>query len=147
MEPLFGRKAEVCGESFPTVKIWRYLEVLGYIPLENVKCLLYLLSSKMRRYWSWPFILWCYNFTCLNICMGFPGVAAVNNPPANAGDTNDVDSIPGRISWSRRWQPTPGFLPGIFHMQWSLVGYSPWGHRVGHNWACTRTCKHMQINS
>ena len=77
MEPLFGRKAEVCREPFPTVKIWRCLEVLGYISLENVKCLLYLLSSKMCRYWSWPFILWCYNFICLNICMGFPGVAVV----------------------------------------------------------------------
>ena len=24
---------------------------------------------------------------------------------------------------------TPGFLPGEFHGQRSLVGYSPWGHR------------------
>ena len=27
------------------------------------------------------------------------------------------------------WQPTPGFLPGKFHGQRSLVGYSPWGHK------------------
>ena len=147
MEPLFGRKAEVCGEPFPTIKIWRCLEVLGYISLENVKCLLYLLSSEMCRYWSWLFILWWYSFICLNICMSFLGVTAVNNPPANAGDTNDVGSTLGRISWSRKWQPTPVFLPGKFHIQRSLVGYSPWGHRVGHNWACTHTCKHMQINS
>ena len=26
--------------------------------------------------------------------------------------------------------PTPVFLPGEFHGQNSLVGYSPWGHRV-----------------
>ena len=25
------------------------------------------------------------------------------------------------------WQPTPVFLPGEFHGQRSLVGYSPWG--------------------
>ena len=25
-------------------------------------------------------------------------------------------------------QPTPVFLPGEFHGQRSLVGYSPWGH-------------------
>ena len=31
--------------------------------------------------------------------------------------------IPGR----RVWQPTPLFLPGEFHGQRSLVGYSPWG--------------------
>ena len=27
----------------------------------------------------------------------------------------------------RKWQPTPAFLPGEFHGQRSLVGYSPWG--------------------
>ena len=33
----------------------------------------------------------------------------------------------GKISWSRKWQPTPVFLPGKFCGQRSLVGYSPWG--------------------
>ena len=28
--------------------------------------------------------------------------------------------------WRRKWQPTPVFLPGEFHRQRSLVGYSPW---------------------
>ena len=32
----------------------------------------------------------------------------------------------GKIPWSRKWQPTPVFLPGEFHGQRSLVGYSPW---------------------
>ena len=27
----------------------------------------------------------------------------------------------------------PGFLPGEFHGQRSLVGYRPWGCRVGHD--------------
>ena len=31
--------------------------------------------------------------------------------------------------WRRKWQPTPVCLPGEFHGQRSLVGYSPWGHR------------------
>ena len=40
-----------------------------------------------------------------------------------------------KISWSRKWQPPPVFLPENFHGQKSLVGYSPWGHRrVKHNW-------------
>ena len=30
---------------------------------------------------------------------------------------------------SRKWQPTPVFLPGDSHGQRSLVGYSPWGHK------------------
>ena len=33
-----------------------------------------------------------------------------------------------QIPWSRRWQPSPVFLPGKFHGQRSLVGYSPRGH-------------------
>ena len=31
--------------------------------------------------------------------------------------------------WRRKWQPIPVFLPGEFHGQKSLVGYSPWGHK------------------
>ena len=33
----------------------------------------------------------------------------------------------GKIPWKRAWQPTPVFLPGEFHGQRSLVGYSPEG--------------------
>ena len=32
-----------------------------------------------------------------------------------------------KIPWRRKWQPTPVFLPGEFHRQRSLVGFSPWG--------------------
>ena len=32
-------------------------------------------------------------------------------------------------SWKRKWQPTPVFLPGKFHRQRNLAGYSPWGHK------------------
>ena len=40
----------------------------------------------------------------------------------------------GKIPWSRKQQPTPVFLPGKFHGERSLVGYSTWGHkRVRHN--------------
>ena len=31
-----------------------------------------------------------------------------------------------KIPWRREWQPSPIFLPGEFHGQRSLVGYSPW---------------------
>ena len=38
----------------------------------------------------------------------------------------DLGSIPGvgKIPWRRKWQPTPVSLPGEFHGQRSLVGYS-----------------------
>ena len=35
----------------------------------------------------------------------------------------------GKITWSRKWWPTPVFLPGKFHGQRSLVGYSPWDQK------------------
>ena len=42
----------------------------------------------------------------------------------------------GRLPWSSKWQPTPVLLPGKFHEQRSLVGYSPCEHkRVGHHLA------------
>ena len=33
------------------------------------------------------------------------------------------------MPWRREWQPTPVLLPGDFHEQRSLVGYSPWGRK------------------
>ena len=37
----------------------------------------------------------------------------VNNPPANAGDMKrGFDPWVGKISWRKKWQPTPMFLPG-----------------------------------
>ena len=34
-----------------------------------------------------------------------------------------------KIPWSKKWQPTPVFLPGKFHGQRSLAGCSLWGHK------------------
>ena len=41
-----------------------------------------------------------------------------------------------RVSLRRRqWHPTPVLLPGKSHGWRSLVGCSPWGRYVGHDWA------------
>jgi len=52
----------------------------------------------------------------------------------------------GRILWRRKWQPTPVFLPGKFHGQRSLAGYSPWTCResdtIEHARAHTHTHTH-----
>ena len=45
----------------------------------------------------------------------------------NAG--NRFNPWVGKIPWRRIWQHTPGLLPGKYHGQRSLVGYSPWGHK------------------
>ena len=38
------------------------------------------------------------------------------------------------------WHLLPVFLPGKSYLQRSLVGYSPWGCRVGHNWVTEHAC-------
>ena len=50
----------------------------------------------------------------------------VRNLPAGPGDSGSIPGV-GKIPWRRAWQPTPIFLPGEFHRQRKLVGYSPWG--------------------
>ena len=35
-----------------------------------------------------------------------------------------------KIPWRRKWQSTPVFLPGEFHRQRSLEGYSSWGRKL-----------------
>ena len=51
-----------------------------------------------------------------------------------------------KIVWRRKWQPTPGFLPGKSHGQRNLVGYSPWGRkRVGDNLPTKQQQQNMSI--
>ena len=35
----------------------------------------------------------------------------------------------GKVSWRRAWQPTPVSLPGEFHGQRGVKGYSPRGRK------------------
>ena len=41
----------------------------------------------------------------------------------------EFDLWVGKISQRRKWQPTPVFLPGKFHGQRCLMGYSLWGRK------------------
>ena len=50
----------------------------------------------------------------------------------------------GKIPWRRAWQPTPIFLPGEFHGQWSLAGYSPWACHITDTTEATEHA-HMHI--
>ena len=52
---------------------------------------------------------------------GFPGGAAVKNPPANTGGTRDIDPWVEKIPWRGKQQLTPAFLPEKSHGQRSLV--------------------------
>ena len=51
----------------------------------------------------------------------------IKSPPAM--QETGVCSLGLKIPWKREWQPSPIFLPGEFHGQRSLAGYSPWGHK------------------
>ena len=53
------------------------------------------------------------------LCWASQVALVVKNLPASSGDTRDANFSP--------WQSTLVFLPGKFHGQRSLAGYSPWG--------------------
>ena len=60
---------------------------------------------------------------------GFPGGASGKEPACRWRTHERLSFSPwvGKILWSRKWQPTPVFLPGKFNGQRSLAGYSTWG--------------------
>ena len=63
----------------------------------------------------------------------FPGGSDRKESACNMGDLGLMHG------WRRslgeiKWLLTPVFLPGESHGQRNLVGYSPWGCRVKHDW-------------
>ena len=58
-------------------------------------------------------------------------VQLVKNLPANGGYVGKprYDPWGWKISWRRKWQPTPVLLPGESHGQRSLASYSPRGRK------------------
>ena len=67
-------------------------------------------------------------------------------PPAKAGD---LGSFPGsgRSPGVGKQQPTPVFLPGIFHGQGNLVGYSPWSRTQLNKHTHTHTHTHIHTHT
>ena len=80
---------------------------------------------------SLPAPLLC-SLPCSRERWGFPGGSDGEESACKVGD---LGSIPGSGGFPREgnWQPSPVFLPPP-PGQRRLVGYSPWGHRVRHNW-------------
>ena len=52
----------------------------------------------------------------------------------------------GEISWRRKWQPPPVFLPGKSFGQRSLASYCPWGHKDTTEWY-THTYTHTRTHT
>ena len=81
--------------------------------------------------------------------------SVVNNPPSK--QETWVRSLGQEDPLSRKWQSAPIFLPGQFHKQRSLAGYTPWGYKESdateHDfyltwffiWFLSYTCELIQI--
>ena len=52
-----------------------------------------------------------------------------NTPAIQEMQKTWVQSLGQEDPWNRKWQPTPLFLPGKFHGQRSLLGYSQWRYK------------------
>ena len=52
-----------------------------------------------------------------------------NLPAMQETQQTRVDLWVRESPWRRKWQPIPVFLPGEFHGQRNLAGYSPWGRK------------------
>ena len=57
---------------------------------------------------------------------GFPGGSDGKESDCDVGDPGLIPGS-GRSPGEKKRHPIPVFLPGEFHGQRSLVGYSPWG--------------------
>ena len=66
-------------------------------------------------------------FTIASSEMGFSQWLSGKQSACNARTAGDKGFIPGlrRFPWRRKWQLIPVFLPGKFHGQRNLAGYSP----------------------
>ena len=107
--------------------------------------------KQLQKRFSWP---WAPSmFKCLNALLyssaGFPGIWCSvlgvplfkGTPPTKCPCWHSVKNLlqsrrhgfhpwVQKIPWKRKQQPTSVFLPGKFHGQRRLVGYSPAGHGV-----------------
>ena len=75
------------------------------------------------------------------VLLGFPGGASGKEPACHCKRHKRRRFNPWvrKIPWRRAGEPTPVFLPGESQGQRSLLGYSPWGCRVRHDWATSLT--------
>ena len=75
------------------------------------------------------YIIW-HKMSMVLRLKGFPGGAAVKNPPANAGDSRDTDLIPelGRSPGGGNGNPVQY---SCWEIPWTeeLAGNGPWGHK------------------
>ena len=68
------------------------------------------------------------------VAQGRTRLKRFNSSSSSHHKRRGFDPWVGKIPWSRKWQPTPVFVPGESHGQRSLAGYGPQDcKRVGHH--------------
>ena len=135
-------------------RVGRHSLLQGIFPTQgsNLDCMHYRQNFNRLSHQRSPMNLYIYPYMlyiiyrCIYINC-FPRGTMVKNLTVNTGDAREVGLISRKILWSRKWQPTPVLLPGKLHGQKNLVGYSPWGCRVRHYWACMHVRGHTHTHT
>ena len=77
-------------------------------------------DMSLSKVWSW----WWTEKSIVLQPVGSQGVGH------DSDWTEDMTfTLTGQMYWSRKWLPTPMFLPGKFHGQWDLAGCSSTGRK------------------
>ena len=84
-------------------------------------------------------ISWEYSKNPASGIIHFPDLIQVHNLHPTLKSPKSKNGCSFTLCFWRKWQPTPVLWPGRFHGLRSLVGYSPWGRRVGHKWATSHS--------
>ena len=96
------------------LKIW-----IRQVDYHNVNILTVILHYGFIR---------CHHWGKVNEGWSFPVGSEGKESACNAGNLA-FNLWVRKIPWKRECVPTAVFLPGEFHGQRSLKGYSPWGHK------------------
>ena len=129
------------------MKIIIYFQFSGYLLNSNFSIVInlyYIISNfTSRKHYSYTLstclLLYSYKVVIQQLLKGCLFLSLLCNSgkesacPCRRRKRLRSHSWVRKMPWRRAQQPTPVFLPGEFHGQRSLEGYSPWGHRVGHD--------------
>ena len=98
------------------------------------------------RPWNWYRYIYLYIY---GYRRSFPSGSVVKNPPANAGDAEDMGSVPGLGRFPGVGSGNPLLYSCLEnpHGQRSLVGYNPWGCKESDTTEQLRTHISMNIYS
>ena len=128
LSPSYCSTREVPGTYIlGAVNIFQYISCCSHWLLLLLRW--YMLSGCIIQFLINPILPLSCHHLFSSISLGFPGGSDGKVSACNAGDMDGFDPWVRKIPWRRKWQSTPGLLPGKFHGWTSLAGYSPWGRK------------------